>query len=766
MKNFSRSRIVLSFFSLLGIGMPLLADGLPGEYLLTQRWRDLLAGHTPLQNPAFLADENYPTIRGAFAPVLQGEFLLWELGYTQPIGLYQSVGLTWASEFDGYLPGSESVNGQLLPTQKSGMSNQNNYFMLSYAINPWSRLCLGANINIAHQTNFGSPKLGVGIDVGASYRLLRHPIFGDHTLGVFFQNALPPSMNDVDAFSVKNIGNSWYSSNLKASWLMKFWERRIELGMDADFKDLYSQAAEYAVSTGKTPIEFDFNTRVGFWILRFIKTYLQFGTNYWGLGGGINAPRANNGRDFIFMYQYMALTGGEATSHSAYTIVEVGKHREEVYARRMARMASVLPNDLYNRACRLYTAKKYWDAYFIFGQITAQFPDFFKNDWVEYYRGSCLEELDMRPLARETYEAMKRSFPRSDAGAFADLGIMRVDYRMDYNNGVRDQFGELNTAKTSDSLKYHAYYLMGETWMKEQDWVKANQIFSMIPAEHSEYIFAQHSMAITNIMLDRVEPALENFQNCLQAKAGTPQQQEVINRSALFLGYIYYEQNSLSKTITALRLVPKTSYYYTDALLGMGWTAIKARQWMDCAAAGAELGKVSDKPAVVIEGQLLSAYSVFMQKNYAAAATILKSAIDMLAEYKSPPIDSLGDRRRTYEQQRISYDFLSKEARKVSLLDPSTTVLRIIDSLAVEQLGTHKDLKNFMRFNDEFARREFFSRGIDQVRLDIEYAYAVVTKLVDKSQTIEIRQKTQEKQENIDAEIEKLKQEMQKIEGK
>ncbi|MBD3346928.1 MAG: hypothetical protein GF401_17885, partial [Chitinivibrionales bacterium] len=53
------------------------AKGLPGEYLLTQRWRDIHSSYSPLTNAAFLIEEDYFSVRGAVAPVLQRSFTLW-----------------------------------------------------------------------------------------------------------------------------------------------------------------------------------------------------------------------------------------------------------------------------------------------------------------------------------------------------------------------------------------------------------------------------------------------------------------------------------------------------------------------------------------------------------------------------------------------------------------------------------------------------------------------------------------------------------------
>ena len=72
---------------------------------------------------------------------------------------------------------------------------------------------------------------------------------------------------------------------------------------------------------------------------------------------------------------------------------------------------------------RLYRAGEYWDAYFVFSRILLQYPHFFKNDWVAYFRGSCLEELDMRVKAREAYTEAGNDYPKSPAAPPADLGL-------------------------------------------------------------------------------------------------------------------------------------------------------------------------------------------------------------------------------------------------------------------------------------------------------------------------------------------------------
>ena len=53
---------------LIGLSQQVRADGLPGEYLLTQRWRGMIAHHSPFTNPALMTEENYISLRAALAP--------------------------------------------------------------------------------------------------------------------------------------------------------------------------------------------------------------------------------------------------------------------------------------------------------------------------------------------------------------------------------------------------------------------------------------------------------------------------------------------------------------------------------------------------------------------------------------------------------------------------------------------------------------------------------------------------------------------------
>jgi tetratricopeptide (TPR) repeat protein len=768
-KSIYRNSVILL---LTGVISVFSQGGLPGQYLLTQRWRELNAPYSPFTNAALLTEANYISARVAFAPVLQNAFKLWEAGITYPIGLYQSAGLTLLAEDDGEISGSiiDSTTGQLT---SGGTSTTNDNFLLActYAYNIWSRLSVGVNLNIAYQSNFGDPIEGIGLDIGLTYRLLHDGLFGTHLIGFSTQNLIAPQMSHsfIPDKSGIDSASGAYARGLKVTWLSNYWEHQIESDVNIDIQDFLASAKEFQAGN-TSAIQWDLTWDIGVWFMRMFNVYLQFGFNqrvldWWGLAAGFNVPSVNNGRDLAFIYQYLMKTEGEADrTHTLYARVDMGKHREEIYARKMARLASLSPNELYNKARQLYSEKKYWDAFFVFSRIVAEFPDFFKNDWVKYYRSSCQEELDMREMSVKDYQQVKTQYPLSAVVAYSDLGLMRIYYRNSDFVKVAEQFTELNKPNVPDSLRFHGAYLMGQTNLQNNDLPKAIQVFSIIPEEHPDYVFTQHAIAVAHAKAnDDPEMIVTALENCISAKAQTQAQKEIVARSYVFLGYLFYEDNSLSKAVVALRMVPTTSFYAEDALLGQAWTALRARQWPDCIAAAQLLTKTSNKVVLECDGMLLQAYGHLLQKEYALSLDLLKTASEKIHALQPPNPDSLNFQKMQYESARTAYQFLGEKVDNISYVGYTAAMVTQTDSMHLQQLDFIKKFDDFYAYANLFQRTNFFARNINVVREDVDYALVTVQKIAGQTGAEKTQQKMEDKQKDIDSQIQKLKGEMNKM---
>ena len=742
------------------------AAGLPGEYILTQRWRTLFSANSPLTNPAFINEENYLSFRGVYTSILN-EFVTTEAGVVYPIGLYQSAGISWVRQGlrSAYSP--TDINFDTLPGK---ISDNTHYFMGTYAYNIWSVLTLGVNLNLLLKNFYNYQTFGISPDLGVTARVLQHPAVGTHLFGIDLQNLYYLKTSNSD---------NMLPRVLRFSLNSNYWERQIISTFDFSLRDIGVSASDFF--EGMTPkLEWNLDGKIGGWILRIVNVYGLFGWteeafSYFGIAGGVNIPTINNGRDLSFLIQYLNMLEVEDKTPgsflSMYARVDIGKHREEIYARKMARLANLQPNDLYIKACNLFAQGNYWDAFFIFSQLFVEYPDFFKNDWVSFFLGSCQEMMDMRLTAEEAFNKTKELYPRSAAVPFSDLGLMRVYYRDGNFGAVESQFNELNRLGVPDSIKYHGYYYMGETEMKKGNFSKAKQLFDLIPETHPDYVFAQHSAAICDASTDNIEGALSSLENCIQAEVTTDAQKEMVNRSYVFIGYIFYEEltqqeGPLAKAVTALRMVPKTSHFYTDALLGLGWTALKARQWTDCKNAGQELTATTDNPVMKAEGSLLQAYAFMMEKNYSAAATLLAGASEDLEGWQPPSQAELMTRQDENNALRGKYTEVARKAYDLGTSRQSDIVIKQIDSLHTYQKDYKTKIDDFLKYVDKYERVTFFSRNYESIKEDVDYALAKAQKLggqVDKTKALE---KFGKEDKKLDTELELLKKQLEEEEKK
>jgi len=307
---------------------------------------------------------------------------------------------------------------------------------------------------------------------------------------------------------------------------------------------------------------------------------------------------------------------------------------------------------------------------------------------------------------------------------------------------------------------------MGQIYLQNGELRKALQAFSVVPENHPDYIFAQHAAAVTHAVLGSdIKDVIAALENVINTTPKTKQAQEMVNRSYLFMGFIFYEENALSKAVTALRQVPSNSYYYEDALLGLAWTGLKARQWNDCINVGRSLQNTSQHPVVRTEGMLLQSYGYLLQKDYPKALEILRSAYALCDKLERPVEDSLNVHTLQYDNNRSQYARLAERVEGYSQIGQTSHLTAVLDSLKNKSTEFVKGFHDHQRYRHGFQRATFFARTIDQVKEDVEYALATVQKIMGMTGAGSAAdKKAAEQSKELDAEIERLKKEMENIE--
>jgi hypothetical protein len=759
--------LVTTLFLIQGAVGRVWGDGLEGEYLLSQRWRVLAARFSPLSNPALLTEYNAIDVHASLANTL-GEFSLFELSIAQPLGLYQSLAVSW------FFQGTEAFPATTGDFEEGPQSigDVHHALVLSYAINPWNRLSVGVNATVVYRNLYGEVRQGgFGMDAGVSYRVMRDARLGDHVAGVGVQNLLPVRL------SAENGPDENYPVAVRFSFLSEYLENRLHSSITVALKDILARKVLF--SNAKRDVDWELDALVSYWMAGLFKLYGLGGFDgdgfkYWGIAPALNLAGLFLGNELEIAYQFIAQNDNSAQralrayTNSVYVHVELGKQREERYAKKMAHLTTILPNELYNRALRLYYEGRYWDAYFVLARIRVEYPDFFKNDWVSYYMASSQEEMDMRSAALESFDKLGARALNSAVQPYATLAKMRIHYRSGEDSALPGLFDALNQPGMSDSLRFCAHYLMGQSKLRLGAYAEALTHLEEIPPKHPDYLYAQHSLGVLKLLGDSITAALPHFQGIVEAVPQTRMQVELVNRTLVMMGYVYYEhyqqfEGNFSKAVSALRMVDPHSYYYEEALLGLGWIALKAQQWMDCMHVGEALEVTSQRIALQSEGALLRAYAFMMQQEYAQSIPILENALVRLSGVVQVDADSLQRRRQRYEGQRLVYQQLSQSAAKLASSRQSLLAIQHIDSLRIHQNSLESELGGDLKFFDEHKRTLLFARSVERVKQDIEYALARSQKMHTIRNVQRENQKLLERQQKLDDEIKNLEDQLQRI---
>lgn len=701
-----------------------MASGLTGEYLLSDQWRGSLRFYSPLTNAALLTDFNYPSVRGVCAFGSDAPSRLWENEVSIPIGLYHSVALGIAAE-NGYPVQNYSEEFLTDPLNaKIGDAQNNDHYsiFLSWASNPFGHFSYGVNLKYFYISNFGSPDKDFSFDLGCTYRITNHPVWGYHRAGVSLINCYPAEAGSISMMR--------YASSLSFQYMINLFNSKFDLRSKIDLHDIFNSGVikDHQEPQSSSYFQFAVNTfpfislSSGFQLSNFEKI-----TN-WNLEFKVNVPQINNGRELSIVYQITNFTSSSLNAnHSLFYIFEFGRHREENFARRLGLSADINATDLYNRAMRAFFSGNYWESFFLFKRLLHQFPDFYKNDNATYYSGLCLENLDFREAAIKYLENVEVSYPSSQMIHAARLAIMRIYYRNDDYFNVASQYQLLEKRAAPDSIRMHAFYIMGEAEMLQGNYNKAIQYFSIIQDPHPVYAYAQYSAAVARyIKGDENHAIINHLENCISATAND-NREEIKNRAFAYSGMLFYEENSLSKAVAAFRLVDAKSIFFEDALLGLGWAAVKARQWIDCFNSGKLLETTSQRPVLKAEGCLLQSYSLIMQKKYYDAEKTVQKALDIVKNYNGLPEDSLFSRKLMYENTRLIYanlgDIISGDY--VTVGD-----VRDHDSLHTRQIEIKKEIDSYLLFNDEAKRLKIFNLTLANVKNDIEFTLAKLKEIM------------------------------------
>lgn len=720
------------------------------QWVESSRWGALAVEYSPLTNPAWLTNADFLSVRAAMSTVIN-DFYVHDIGVTIPIARHQSAGVTWY-RLQTYLDPAEVGN---VPASETAV-DKSGLLMFSYAVNPLGRLSLGLNLNAARRDPFREkPKTGFGVDIGMSYELLHHPRLGHHTLAVCGQNLIAPNLGSRQVLV----------DNLRGSWLWSALEGKVESMLDVSYLSPLGAGRfadrVYWPATDTAEDRWTLNERMSVEVFQQLKFHGLLGVGprgfrYGGLAVELRLPTIVSGkdRDVALAYQHLWLSTSRIDNMSVLVRAELGKHRFSAEI-------------MLQKALVLYGEHRWWEAFLAFGRIIAEYPNWLSNDRVSYYMARCEEELQLHATAAARYAKIREQYPASQIIPLAELGLLNTSYRLGDLPAVEEQFRRVENSQLPDSAVYHAAYIVGQTRIKQGEYRRACDVLSRLPIHHPDFVFSRHSRAVAFINLGERDSAIAELRKCIRYEPDTRAEEQLADRSRLMLGYLYYEhaaavENGLAKAATNLRKIPRESYYFEDALLGLGWTALKADEQEDCLVAAKALGR-QRRPILRAEGLLLQAYVFYLQRDYARTVEVLETALEEIEKVSSSQADATVEDGSGLEQLRSRYDSLGRKAERLAMRRRRRSVRRRLNEATLKQRDLRRRVEAAVRKLQEQSRAERFARRRTQLENDIQYALASATYMLHTKQAGALPKQTP-KQRRIDRKIERLKKEMEELE--
>jgi hypothetical protein len=223
------------------------------------------------------------------------------------------------------------------------------------------------------------------------------------------------------------------------------------------------------------------------------------------------------------------------------------------------------------------------------------------------------------------------------------------------------------------------------------------------------------------------------------------------------------EDKPLSKAVAMLRMIPPQSIYYDEATLALGWTAIKAQQFIDCIKSG-EILMASKNPLFHFEGALITAYGYMNQQKYIEAKGILTNATAQIETLRPVSEDSVSLEQQRYLDTRASYDFLAKRVAECAQKQQIGPVLQENATLHNEQRDMKKKIDVSIAYFDLYKKGLFLTRNYETIKSEIAYMLAVVSRRTAAGGQVKELEKAKEKEKDIDREIKELEKKMKEME--
>jgi tetratricopeptide (TPR) repeat protein len=696
-----------------------------------------------------------------------------ELSFLYPFRLKHTFGITvlgTGSSIDETK--MEEQNSSQITVTGRRLNYGDAWYILHYSwkFKPW--LALGTNVKVRDVGQFGQGDAwGVGADIGFYFNPVDHFRYGDFGLSVNFQDIVPTQVKWEDASEAHSeVGVTRFRAGIRYSGLNNKLIIGTEAVVDNALGNLWSWALDSAeiMDNGVKklpPIAYrgSFHIKWQFIPQIWLKTgwsnnnipYIGFNCN-----GIYLLPEMINYGNLDFHIGYSVSESERGATIMTRLSTDFGPTREQKDSKKMYDLLILAPMDAYNEAMRLYLAGKYWEASFAFGKVMSLYPNFYLNDKAAFYMGNSYRFLQMHGIARQVYKNALEEYSTSDMRPKYLYGLENIDYRENkYEDALRNHAFIINLYGESE-IRPDADYLAGEIHFLRKNFASAEQLLSTIKRSDPSYFYAQYTLSIINFGNKKIEASIENLKHIIKDTTQDPSTLLLQDAANTKLGHIYFEQVDLRNAVEAYKRVPEGSSYGDEALLGTAWAWIKGNQPAMSNQTVDRLVAAHTESPLISEAYLVKGYGLMLQKNYGEAIPALEKCLE-LAKGAFVTDEDLAVKAKGFKQIEHEFEPSAEKIRKNALRKPTDKTLEEREAFKTEFDKFAKESRDF--FNYQLlakSHKRFFMRK-DELVQDAEYALAKSSNIIKNQKQTDILEKSKQKEQTIDQEIDKLKQKLE-----
>jgi len=796
--------------STLAVGQEGEGDGEGGydaPYFQADFTQDLNSWTSALVNPALLYRVNQMHAAMAFYRwgLDRGNMGYQDFSFFYPIRLNHTAGLTVLharNTMERVKSGTDNEADMM------GLVSYQDLWMIgNYGVRvlPW--LMLGGNVKLRSQAQFGQNAFSKvpGLDVGIYINPIDHYQFGDLGISLTAQDILPTQTpwtfdleNGVNFDAGDLITVSRGRVGLRYSGLNDNLVVSFEMLVDNAFRDIFANLpwnefknALLTMAEGERPDlsakdiadMFPIAFRWGF------HAKYMFIPQIWFKGGWTNNNIPYLGFSYNLLYPMPEMINYLTVDYNfGYSFIEnsadlnderglvmmlrlaadFGRTREQKESKRLYDRLVVAPMDAYQEAMRLYTAGKYWEASFAYGKLISLYPTFYLNDKAVYYMGDCYKQLYMNETAREVFREALDEYTTSDMRAHYLYGVMSLDYREDnYEEAMRNHSFIINLYPESEIVG-EAEYLAGEIEFAQQHYDEARRHLELVKPTDPSYMYAQFTLGVVNYQMGREQAAIQSLRLVVEDTSSRTADVKLQHAAAVKLGHVYFESkdeqgqfNKLRNAVESYSVVPEgASPNGDEALLGTAWSWAKAGRPQETLQKADRLIALHPKSPFVPEAHLLRGYSLMLLKRHGDAIPAFERCLEAAAgEFLTD--EHVKARKVQFDQVSDGFTPVAERIKRNAMRKPTPRSVE-------ERTELYKGYETFSKENKAFfeyrvlakSHKNFFMQK-EQIIEDATFALAKATNYMKTRQVDKAVQGLRGAEAEVDAEIERLRQQLE-----